>query len=123
LGYEDPYTTYANVPATTSLFPDVNLITFVDNLFQDTMTGVNAALAYEGLPQIDDAGALELVSQVSQLIITDLNGGLIGDFLSAADSDLSPLMADLSTGPVGQAVTELGIDVASLAASLASTSG
>jgi hypothetical protein len=119
LGYEDPYTTYANVLATTSLFPDVNPITFADNLIQDTMNGVNAALAYEGLPQIDDAGALDLVSQVSQLILNDLTEGPIGDILSSVDSDLSPLLADLSAGPVGQAVTELGVDVASLAASLA----
>ena len=123
LGYEDPYTTYANVPATTTLFPDVNPITFADNLGQDTMNGANAVLAYEGLPQIDAAGVLEPLSQVSRLILTDLTGGLSGDILSVAGSDLSPLLADLSAGPVGQAVTELGLDVADLAASLAPTSG
>jgi hypothetical protein len=123
LGYEDPYTTYANVLATTSLFPEVNPITFAENLFQDTMNGVNAALADEGLPQIDDAGVLELSSQVSQLILTDLTQGPIGDILSSAGSDLSPLLTDLSAGPVGQTVTELGVDVASLAASLASALG
>jgi hypothetical protein len=123
LGYEDPYTAYANVPATPSLFPDINPITFAENLGQDTMNGINAALAYEGLPQISDAGVPELLAQASQLIpglpnLTEPTGQLGGDIFSSVGSDLSPLMADLSAGPVGQAVTELGVDVAYLAATL-----
>lgn len=110
-GYDDPYTTYANVLATTSLFPDISPTTFADNLLQNAINGVNAMLAYEGLPQI--------VPQLSSLIPGLPNLIELGDdIFNSVRSDLSPLLTDLSAGPVGQAVTNLGINVAYDAASL-----
>jgi hypothetical protein len=40
--------------------------------------------------------------------------GLSGDIFSSLSADLSRLLADLSAGPVGQAVTEVGVDTAVL---------
>jgi hypothetical protein len=112
LGYEDPYTTYANVPATTGLFPDVNPVTFLENLDQGTVNGVNAALADVGAPQLPDL-LPQLIPGLP--ILGELTGGLGGDIFGSAGSDLSTLLSDLSGGLAGQVVTESGADLATLA--------
>lgn len=112
LGYQDPYTTYADVLATTSLFPEVNPITFVENLLQNAINGVYAMLG----GQLADAPQLS--------VLVPGWGNLIefgDDIFGSLRSELSPLLAELSTGPVGQAVTDFGINVAYTAASLFAT--
>jgi hypothetical protein len=121
LGYDDPYTTYANVTETTSLFPNVNPVTFLTSLAQDTMTGVNAALADEGLPQISDAGLSELLSQLFPGLpnFVDLADQFSDNIFGSAGAELSPILTDLSAGPAGQAVTEFGVDAAVIASLVA----
>ncbi len=115
LGYDDPFasTTYANVPTTTALFPNVGPLTILVNLNQNTAAGVNAALADFGLPQIAHAQLSQLVSQLPPVVselpnFSDLTGGLGAEVFGSAGSTLQTQLQ----GFLLDGVTDLGVNLA-----------
>lgn len=115
LGYDDPFasTTYANVATTTALFPNVDKLTILVNLNQNTAIGINAALADFGLPQIAHAQLSQLVSQLSPVIselpnVSELTGSLGAEVFGTAGSALQTQLQ----GVLLDGVTGLGVNLA-----------
>lgn len=117
LGYDDPFssTTYANVVTPAGLFPNLVSINVLMGIDVSNAAGLNAALAYYGLPQVAHAQLPELMNALTQLdpTLAQAVGQYRTEFFGSAGTDLSNWLNNATGGSVQQMVDNDGVNIAS----------
>ncbi|BBX96075.1 PE family protein [Mycobacterium lacus] len=117
LGYDDPFapTTYANEVTPFGLFPNLDPVNVLVGLDQSNAAGINAALAYYGLPPLAHANVPVLMNALTQLdpALAQQCGEARAEFFASAATDLSNWLNGATGGAAQQMVNNIGIYTAS----------
>ena len=122
LGYDDPFapTTYANVVTPFGLFPNDDPLSIMVGLDQNTAIGINAALGDFGIPPLAGPQLPAIMAGLTQAEPNLANqfGQLYGSAFDSAGTDLGAWLDGVTDGFAREAIDNIGVNTAYLAASL-----